>query len=187
MITSAQARPRLAGFSLSEVIIALGIIAFAIPLVLAVQGIFSSNSSQTMNRGELASVTSSLQLYLNGRVLDPGSAATVSFNTVYGWVYSARQSPGSPKVIYGYKTSASESDYTFSQTAPAGNIDGRLLVAEILPPERNVLPDNLLVPDSASYSKACLPMKVALHILPIPSQKRTSASLVDSYPMVISR
>lgn len=169
------------GFSLIEVVIAVGIVAFAIPSVLGVMAVFSSSSSATMDRGEAASVADSLQLYLSGKV-DP-----LPFATVYGWTYAARQNESNAQVIYAYKTDANQSDYRFSQTPPSGAIDGKLLAARILAPDPRVLPDTALVGDSANYAKAYLPIKVSIYALSTPSQPLSPASLVDSYPIVISK
>lgn len=180
-------KSRCAGFSLIEVIIAMGIVGFIIPVILGVQATFSYSSTRAMDRSDVASMSHSLELYLNGRVPDPSSSATVPFSTVYGWVYAARQAPGKAQVIYGYKANASHTDYIFSQSPPTGNVEGRLLAIEILAPEQKVLPDDLLGSDSATYSKACLPLKVSVHVLADPFQKRTAGTFMDAYPVVVSR
>lgn len=169
------------GFSLVEVVIAVGIVAIAIPSVLGVMAVFSSSSSATMGRGEAASAANSLHLYLSGKVTD------LPFATVYGWTYSARQSPASAQVIYAYKTNQSQTDYSFSQAAPTGAIEGKLLAAEILAPDTRVLPSAALVSDSSLYSRAYLPINVSIYALSTPAQPRTPATFVDSYPMVISK
>ncbi len=170
-----------AGFSLIEIVIAVGIVAFAIPSVLGVMAVFSSSSSATMDRGEAASVANSLQLYLSGKVTN------LPFATIYGWTYAARQNPANAQVIYAYKSDASQSDYSFSQTPPNGAIEGKLLAAEILAPDPRVLPAAALVSDNANYAKAYLPIKVAIYALSTPAQPLTPASFVDSYPMVIPK
>lgn len=175
------------GFSLVEVVLAVGIIAIAVPAVLGVMAAFSSSSSSTMDRGEAGSAANSLQLYLSGKVRDSATSANVPFATVYGWTYAARQSPASAQVIYAYKTNAAQSDYTFSQRAPTGTIEGKLLAAEIHAPETRILPSAAFTGASSDYSKAYLPLKVSIHALSSASQPRTAATLVDSYPMVISR
>ncbi len=175
------------GFSLVEVVLAVGIVAFAIPAVLGVLAVFSSSSASTMDRGEVASAANSLQLYLNGKVRDPATSSNVPFATVYGWTYAARQAPASAQVIYAYKTNATQSGYILSQSAPAGTIEGKMLVAEILAPETRILPAATLVSASSNYSKAYLPLKVSIHALSSASQPRTAATLVDSYPMAISQ
>lgn len=173
--------PTGSGFSLVEVVIAVGIVAFAIPSVLGVMAVFSSSSASTMDRGEAASVANSLQLYLSGKVTN------LPFSTVYGWTYSARQDPANAQVIYAYKTNSSQTDYSFSQTAPTGTIEGKLLAAKILAPDARVLPSATLVSDSSLYTKAYLPIKVSIYALSTPAQPLTPANFVDSYPMVISK
>ncbi len=169
------------GFSLVEVIIAVGIVAFAIPAVLGVMAVFSSSSAATMDRGEAASAANALQLYLSGKVTN------LPFATVYGWTYSARQTPANAQVIYAYKTNLSQSDYSFSQTPPTEAIEGKLLAAEILAPDTRVLPSATLVSDSSLYTKSYLPIKVSIYALSSPAQPRTPTTFVDSYPMVISK
>ncbi|MCX6972288.1 MAG: hypothetical protein NTV93_19360 [Verrucomicrobia bacterium] len=175
------------GFSLVEVVLAVGIVAVAIPAVLGVMAVFSSSSSSTMDRGEAFSAASSLQLYLSGKVRDPATSSNVPFATVYGWTYAARQAPASAQVIYAYKTNAAQAGYTISRSAPAGTVGGKVLAAEILAPETRILPSSTLVSASSNYSKAYLPLKVSIHALSSASQPRTAATLVDSYPMVISQ
>jgi type II secretory pathway pseudopilin PulG len=172
---------RSSGFSLVEVVLAIGIVAIAIPSVLGVMAVFSSSSSATMGRGEAASAANSLQLYLSGKVTN------LPFATVYGWTYAARQSPANAQVIYAFKTNASQTDYSFSQVAPTGTIEGKLLAAEILAPDTRILPSAALVSNSALYTKAYLPIKVSIYALSASAQPRTPATFVDSYPMVISK
>jgi Tfp pilus assembly protein PilV len=175
------------GFSLVEVVLAVGIVAFAIPAVLGVMAVFSSSSSSTMDRGEAASAANLLQLYLSGKVMDPTTSASVPFATVQGWVHAARQSPSNAQVIYAYKTNATQSEYTLSQRVPTGTIEGKMLAAEILAPETRILPAATLVSSSSNYSKAYLPLKVSIHAISSASQPLTAATLVDSYPIVISQ
>lgn len=175
------------GFSLVEVVLALGILAFTIPAIIGVMAVFSSSSSSTMDRGEAASALNALQLYLSGKVRDPATSSNVPFATVYSWTYAARQAPASAQVIYGYKTNAAQTDYTFSQREPAGSIEGKLLAVEILAPETRILPSAAFASGSSNYSRAYLPLKVSIHALSSASQPRTAATLVDSYPVVISQ
>ena len=175
------------GFSLVEVVIALGIVALAIPAIIGVLAVASSSSSSTIDRGEVASAADALRLYLNGKVKDPVTSASVPFATVYGWVYASRQSPASAQVIYAYKTNANQTDYIFSQTPPAGVFVGKMLAAEIRAPETNVLPSNLLPGDAAQYSKSYLSLKASIYALSATTQQVSPATFVDSYPMTISR
>jgi len=167
----------------------VAIAGFAIPVVLGVQSLCSSSSTLMVDRAEAASAARPLDLYLNGRIRDAKLNTVVPFATVYGWVCTARNAPAKAQVIYGYRTSTTQSDYIFSQTKPDTSVafDGRLLAVEILAPDVKIIPDILLPKDSASYSKACLPVKVAIHALTSASQSVTGANLVDTYPLVVSR
>ena len=158
MRRSPSPKPPTSGFSLIEVVIALGVVAFVIPAIMGMFAIFSTSSAGAMNRGEAASVVKAVQVYLNGKVKDQGTSAKVPFETAYQWVYEASESSARAKVLYAYKTAATQADYLVSQRKPAGSVEGKFLGVKIPHAREQAPPADVLVSDSTSYGKSYLPL-----------------------------
>jgi type II secretory pathway pseudopilin PulG len=201
-----QVQHRAAAFSLVEVIIAVGIVALAIPSLLAVFGFFSDVSVSTNDRDDAESVTRAVMLFLENEAGNTSASDTTidaagSFATVYQWVVAARGNPDDATVLYAYKprisdsgstgTGETDSGYVASATPPTedqvSSFDGRIMAVEIHAPETNILPDTVLVPDVSNYVRAYLPMKLEIYALFSATEERTNTKLVETFPVVLSR
>lgn len=76
------------GFSLIEVVLAVGIVAFAMVAILGLFGSSLQSTQQVDNQDEALGIVRALPAYLQSQ----------SFQTVYGWV----QTPSTMPALYGY-------------------------------------------------------------------------------------
>ena len=186
--------PAVRGFTLIEVVLALGIFAVAIPAVIGMIGIFSSSTQSMLESGATTSAVSVFEPYLNGEMQDVDKSlngemqdvdkSSVSFAKAYGWAYEART--GTETVIYAYKESRDQAEHFISQKAPTTH-DGPILAAKVLPVASNLLPADKFVASPSAYTQSYLPLKLEIHALSSASETLTPENFVTSYPMVLSR
>ena len=177
------------GFSLIEVVIALGLVALAIPLIMGMFGSFSKYSVEIRDRDDIKSVVNEVSLYLENEAdLESGGD---SFTTVYEWVLKASQNQDDAKVLYAYKPTGSDSGYTVSVTPPLDReisaSDGRIMAVEIMAPPETVLSKAELNSDVSNYGKAYLPLELHIYALSIAVGPRTKVNFLDSFPVVLPR
>lgn len=175
--------PAVRGFTLIEVVLALGIFAVAIPAVIGMIGIFSSSTQSMLESGATTSAVSVFEPYLNGEMQDVDKSS-VSFAKAYDWAYEART--GTETVIYAYKESWDQAEHFISQKAPTTH-DGPILAAKVLPVASNLLPADKFVASPSAYTQSYLPLKLEIHALSSASETLTPENFVTSYPMVLSR
>jgi len=211
--TSVFFKKKTDAFSLVELVLALAIVAVAVPVMIALIGYFSRTSADVVNREEAYRAFSAVSLYLNGRQGDSsGTSAstttTIPFSTVAGWVLAAQTTPqpnGKGQLLYAYKTPGSTIGYLVSQTAPTTAVDGMIMVAEIKPAVSNTpttitsattLTATAALATSGTVSanaKPYLPLEVALYA--VSSSQQTAAwsagtvtpTPIDTYPLVVNR
>ena len=182
-----------AGFSLIEVLIAVGLVAVAIPSILGLFGYYSQISVNNQDREDASSVVSAIHIYLeNEAANEAANGDSSSFATVYEWVYDARQDPEEATVLYAYKDRDNDSHFTVSVDPPdedgdLDRIDGRILAVEIQAPDETVLPEADFVANWSEYRKAYLPLKMKIYALSASVEPRTGANFIDSFPVVLSR
>lgn len=193
-----------AGFSLLEVVIALAVVALAVPVMFGLFSFFSQTSANAVNHEEAARAFTAVSLYLNGNSLDAdtkiplGGSSTSNtpgayFTTVLNWVQG-----GTQVLLFVYKSSdpTTASQYQVSQTPPGtGTWTGTLLIAQITSlymDKKNTVPFLPSATMSATpYTKGYIPVEVALYARPsgsMPAGAAPSAnSLIDTYPAVVLR
>jgi hypothetical protein len=178
-----------------EVVLALAIVALAIPVMFGMFSIFSRNSVDAMNREEVSRAFDAMTLFLNGNAPDAstGTALTSShgnyFSSVLYWV----QNPAPATYVYAYKApspngTSTAGGYQVSLTAPhAGAWSGPLLAGAIKPLITNVQSNIGFLPSMASpYNKAYIPVEISIYALSAAGQI-VPATPVDTYPTVILR
>ena len=184
-----------------EVVIALAVVALAIPVMLGMYGAFNHASADAVNREEAVRAFASMSLYLNAGAPDAvtgtplgvtGSAAPGQyFSTILGWATST-----TPTFIYAYRTlnGSTTSDYLVSLTAPAaGTWQGTLMVGQIKPLSTSAnigfLPNATLT--ATPFTKAYVPLEVAIYgmhaALAAGQTSIPAAALIDTYPTVVLR
>lgn len=118
-----------AGFSLIEVVIAIGLVAFACTAILGVNGMLSTNSRSVTDRQEASRVLDAVSAYLRRSVPDAADQKVPSFQQIQTWA-TARQK------LYAYR-SINDTDpdrILISQTAPASSLlRDKMFVAEMAP------------------------------------------------------
>jgi prepilin-type N-terminal cleavage/methylation domain-containing protein len=178
------------GFTLVEVVVAVGIVAIAIPAILGTLGIFSRVSDGLVTRWDTAAVMSRFSLYLDGMLVDAARGDTVAFDDVYGWVRNASADPPVNQVLYAYKTDVNQAGYSISRNAPVNLVTwGKILAAEVHAPTSEMVSEGALVADAADYEKCYLPLQLQVHALSGPAQttQRTAATYVDAQSHMLFR
>ena len=164
------------GFSLVEVVIALGLVAIAIPTLMGMFSFFSNISTSTRDRSDIDSVTNAIQIFLE----------TSSFPAVYQWIKDARQSPENVSVIYVYKSINDDQIYTTSSTPPREDeitiLDGRIMAVELHAPGETLLPEATLGSDVSEYGKAYLPITLKIYAVVGVTHEPTRSNYLESVP-----
>ena len=177
------------GFSLVEVVIAIAIVALAIPVMIGMFSFFSKSSADAMNREEAARTFTAISLFLNGNAPDAttGNALVSSHGDYFASVLYWVQNPGAPTLVYAYKAPAiagapsTTGGYLVSLTAPAqGTWSGPLMVGSVKP-----IP-NFVASFPTPYTKAYVQAEVAVYALSTAKQALPSTP-IDTYPAVIMR
>jgi len=189
------------GFSLIEVVIALAVVALAIPVMLGMYGAFNHASADAVNREEAVRAFASMSLYLNAGAPDAATGTPLGvsapaapgqyFSTLLGWATST-----TPTFIYAYRalSGSTTSNYLVSLTAPAaGTWQGTLMVGQIKSLSTNgtsgFLPTATLT--ATPYTKAYVPLEVAIYgmhaALAAGQTSIPAAALIDTYPTVVMR
>lgn len=193
-----ETRKPTCGFSLIEVAVALGVIAFTIPALLGMFAIFSDTTGEVQDYVEVAASLGSLQHYLDGMAKEPTSLpgaitqeeldGRVSFERVYSWVYRARIDESSAEVLYAYREAVLPGQYIVSLAAPnQAEVEGKVLAMKIIPAPATVVPHSEITSDVTDYTRAYLPMRVAVHSLSGGAEEPSTLNFVDSYPIAIAR
>lgn len=183
------------GFSLIEVVIAVGLVAVAIPTLLGMFGYFSEISVTVRDRDDIEAVAGAVQVFLEtGAGKDAGSGALPAagtFAAVYDWVYKARQDPDRATVVYAYHHRGKDAVYTVSTVPPGEDeislLDGRIMAVEIHPPGERMLPSSSLDANVSNYRKAYLPLELEIFALSTAEETRSPANFIDSLPTVLFR
>ena len=178
------------GFSLIEVVMAVAIVAIAIPTMLGMFAYFSKASVETKDFSDSESVTNAVLLFLEN---DPQAG----FETVYQWVTQARQNPAQAQVLYVYKKQQTSSQsngpavveeaaYTVTLSPPQDSdislSDGRIMAVEVQAPDTRII-ETFTGLDA--YDKTYLPIKIDIYAVNSPTQERKD--LLETYPAVIFR
>ncbi len=80
------------GFSLIEVVLAVGVVAFAIIAIIALFGSSLESSRQVTDEDEALGIVRALPAFLQQQ----------GFNTVYGWIVASSTTPTGAATLYGY-------------------------------------------------------------------------------------
>jgi prepilin-type N-terminal cleavage/methylation domain-containing protein len=169
-----QSRPP--GFSLVEVVIALGILGVTAPVMTGLIGSIQQTSERITDQQEVSRARDTVALFLAGKWPDATSGNRVSFAQWIPWA------AGQKRLVYVFRTAAASPQQAVSLTPPTGPIDGKLFVAELVPPATAGV--NLLGPEVPNY----LPLSVAFYrTSPGAKVPVDPANRVAAYPMVCSQ
>ena len=123
---------RQTGFSLIEVVIALGIAGMAATLMITVCGKLSENSGSVTDRAEASRVLDAVSLHLQRSLPDAANETVPDFSVIQEWV--ARPASNLQR-LYSYRSNADPGQILVSRVMPAaGSVEGKLFVAQIAPP-----------------------------------------------------
>lgn len=182
------------GFSLIEVVIALGIVAVTLPLILGVFARLSSSTDRVRDLHDVETVLAAVKNYM-----ETDDATTDRFAEVYGWITSSRGSSDSPgKVLYVYRPATTSSSdigeitpFVVSESVPDRDdvniIEGRLIAVEVHAPQETVLSDANLPASVNDYPKAYLPMQLDLFVATPGERNEELGQPFESLPFVLKR
>lgn len=182
------------GFSLIEVVIALGIVAVTLPLILGVFARLSSSTDRVRDLHDVETLLAALENYM-----ETDDSTTDRFSEVYSWIVSSRGNSGSPgKVLYVYRpASTSVSDrgvitpFIVSEAVPDQDdvniIDGRLIAVEVHAPQETILTNSDLPFNVDDYPKAYLPMQLDFFVATPGLRSQELGQAFESLPFVLKR
>lgn len=177
------------GFSLSEVVIALALVAVSIPTIISLFGTFTNLSGEIRGRDELGAIVNEVTLYLEN---EAGSLDDVNhFDKVYEWVKQASEGVDQAQVLYYYLSAADSTDYKVSPAKPGddeiSSLDGRIVAIELLAPQGSILSSDDIGTDISAYNKAYLPLELHIYGLASPVDQPSKGNYLDTFPIVLSR
>ena len=120
-------RADIRGFSLVEVVLAVGVTAFALVAIFSLFSVSLQSNASSVDQIEALSATKALPAFLAGANSMPGTPSQQGFPTVYGWLASpsnpspTSSPPGAP-LIYAYNVAS------VSGTSPPPGVTGQSVV-----------------------------------------------------------
>lgn len=192
-----KSKTKLQGFSLIEVVIALAIVAVAMPIILGVFSTLSSSSEKVRDLNDVESIVTAVQIYLENE-----TATTNRFDEVYDWVQQARANPDDAVALYVYRSEIGDADgnsddedvtLTVSEELPGVSdvsaFDARVVAVEFHAPEETLLPADDFPVSIDDYQRAYLPMRIDMKaaVAGVSSSSEDLGRAFESLPFVLKR